>query len=136
TLDLHSFPTRRSSDLVTEEWLRSLEKDRRVAAIRIAGETRWIAAEDAGRYREAMGASLPIGLPDAFLEPGANPLESLLRRYARTHVPFVTSDPSKRWGLPAAAIESALARLAARGEVGGSRSAGLERWPRRPLSAR
>src|SRR3989442_8055983 len=102
---------------VTEEWLRSLEKDRRVAAIRIAGETRWIAAEDAGRYREAMGASLPIGLPDVFLEPGANPLESLLRRYARTHVPFVTSEPSKRWGLPAAAIESALARLAARGEV-------------------
>ena len=102
---------------VPEEWLRSLEKDRRVAAIRITGETRWIAAEDAGRYRETIGASLPIGLPDAFLEPGANPLESLLRRYARTHVPFVTSDPSKRWGLPAAAIESALARLAARGEV-------------------
>src|SRR3989454_1923397 len=64
-----------------------------------------------------MGASLPIGLPDVFLEPGANPLESLLRRYARTHVPFVTSEPSKRWGLPAAAIESALTRLAARGEV-------------------
>src|SRR5437667_4588146 len=102
---------------VTEEWLRLLEKARRVAAIRIAGETRWIGAEDAGRYREAMGASLPIGLPDVFLEPGANPLESLLRRYARTHVPFVTSEPSKRWGLPAAAIESALARLAARGEV-------------------
>src|SRR3989454_561920 len=38
---------------VTDEWLRSLEKERRVAAIRIAGETRWIAAEDAGRYREA-----------------------------------------------------------------------------------
>src|SRR2546426_7890391 len=64
-----------------------------------------------------MGGCLPIGLSGVFLEPGANPLESLLRRYARTHVPFVTSDPSKRWGLPAAAIESALARLAARGEV-------------------
>src|SRR5207245_5666744 len=100
-----------------EERLGSLEKGGRVAAIRIAGETRWIAAEDAGRYREAMGASLPIGLPDVFLEPGAHPLESLLRRYARTHVPFVTSEPSQRWGQPAAAIESALARLAARGEV-------------------
>src|SRR5438874_11947902 len=98
-------------------WLRELERARRVALVRIAGTSRWIAAEDAGRYREALGASLPIGLPDSFLEPGANPLESLLRRYARTHVPFVTSDPSKRWGLPAAAIESALARLAARGEV-------------------
>src|SRR5467141_660466 len=64
-----------------------------------------------------MGARLPIGLPDVFLDPGANPLESLMRRYARTHVPFVTSDPAKRWALPAAAIESALARLAARGDV-------------------
>src|SRR2546423_13980902 len=44
---------------VTEEWLRSLEKDRRVAAIRITGEPRRVAAEGAGRYREAIGASLP-----------------------------------------------------------------------------
>src|SRR5438094_638293 len=102
---------------VTDEWLRSLEKERRVAALRIAGDTRWIAAEDAGRYREAMGASLPIGLPEVFLEPGPDPLESLLRRYARTHVPFVTSDPAKRWGLPAAAIETGLTRLAAKGHI-------------------
>src|SRR5947209_555011 len=102
---------------VTEEWLRSLEKDRRVAAIRITGETRWIAAEDAGRYREAIGASLPIGLPDAFLEPGANPLESLLRRYARPHVPFVTADPARRWAVPAQVLKEALNRLAARGEI-------------------
>src|SRR5438105_1838342 len=102
---------------VGEEWLRVLEKDRRAAAIRIAGEMRWIAAEDAGRYREAMGASLPIGLPDVFLEAGAHPLESLLRRYARTPVPFVTSDPAKRWGLPAAPLHSAPAKLASRGDV-------------------
>jgi ATP-dependent Lhr-like helicase len=102
---------------VSVEWLRALERERRVALIRIGGEARWIAAEDAGRYREAMGASLPIGLPEVFLEPGPDPLESLLRRYARTHVPFVTSDPSKRWGLPTGAIDSSLARLAARGDV-------------------
>jgi ATP-dependent Lhr-like helicase len=88
-----------------------------VVAIRIAGETRWIAAEDAGRYREAIGASLPIGLPDVFLDPGAEPLQSLLRRYARTHVPFVTSEPAKRWALHAPAIETALGHLAARGDV-------------------
>src|SRR4029077_2827577 len=85
--------------------------------VRVAGESRWIAAEDAGRYREALGASLPIGLPEVFLDPGPNPLESLLRRYARTHVPFVTADPAKRWALPAPAVESSLTRLAARGEV-------------------
>src|SRR5439155_2961118 len=84
-----------------EEWLEALEKERRAVATRIAGQARWIAAEDAGRYRETLGASLPVGLPDVFLEAGPDPLESLLRRYSRTHVPFVTADPAKRWGLPA-----------------------------------
>jgi ATP-dependent Lhr-like helicase len=102
---------------VGEEWLRELQSQRRAVAIRLAGETRWIAAEDAGRYREAMGASLPVGLPDAFLTPGNAPLDSLLWRYARTHVPFVTADPAKRWAAPTPAIEEALNRLAAHGDV-------------------
>ena len=102
---------------VGEDWLRGLESERRAVTIRLAGETRWIAAEDAGRYREALGASLPIGLPEAFLNPGITPLDSLLRRYARTHVPFLTSDPVHRWAAPAPAIGEALDRLAARGDV-------------------
>ncbi len=102
---------------VTGEWLRGLERDRRALTVRLAGELRWIAGEDAGRYREALGASLPIGLPDVFLDAGPEPLESLLRRYARTHVPFVTADPAKRWALPAPAVEAALTHLAARGDV-------------------
>ncbi|HET7339651.1 MAG TPA: DEAD/DEAH box helicase [Candidatus Dormibacteraeota bacterium] len=102
---------------VASEWLHALERDRRAVLVRVAGESRWIAAEDAGRFREAIGASLPIGLPEVFLDPGTNPLESLLRRFARTHVPFVTAEPAKRWALPAPAVESALARLAARGDV-------------------
>lgn len=99
------------------DWLRSLERERRAVLVRLAGEPRWIAAEDAGRYREALGANLPIGLPDVFLDPGPAPLESLLRRYARTHVPFVTAEPARRWAIPASAVEGALAHLAARGDV-------------------
>ena len=102
---------------VAEDWLRALERERRAAAIRVSGETRWIAAEDAGRYREAIGASLPIGLPELFLDPGPDPLGALLRRYARTHVPFVTADPARRWGVPASAVDAALSRLAAKGDV-------------------
>src|SRR5260370_25458331 len=102
---------------ISEEWLRALELERRAVPVRMAGELRWIAAEDAGRYREALGASLPVGLPDVFLDPGPDPLDSLLRRWARTHVPFVTADPAGRWALPAAAVEAALSRLAARGDV-------------------
>ena len=102
---------------ISEEWLRALELERRAVPLRLAGESRWIAAEDAGRYREALGANLPVGLPDVFLNPGAEPLDSLLRRWARTHVPFVTADPAARWAVPAPVIETALTRLAAHGDV-------------------
>src|SRR5437762_3589240 len=102
---------------VAEDWLRALEKERRAVSIRVAGEMRWIAAGGAGRYREGMGASLPIGLPDLFLEPGDDPLESLLRRFARTHLPFVTADAAKRWALSAQSVQAALTRLAAGGDV-------------------
>src|SRR6185312_11854158 len=61
---------------IAAEWLTALEKERRVAQIRLAGEMRWIAAEDAGRYREALGASIPVGFPEAFLDAGEEPLES------------------------------------------------------------
>jgi ATP-dependent Lhr-like helicase len=102
---------------IGEGWLLELQKERRAVSIRLAGQTRWIAAEDAGRYREALGASLPVGLPDVFLSPGAEPLESLLRRWARTHVPFVTAEPAERWVVPAPVVEAALTRLVGRGEV-------------------
>jgi ATP-dependent Lhr-like helicase len=102
---------------IAGEWLSALELERRAVAVRLAGQIRWIAAEDAGRYREAVGASLPIGLPEIFLSAGTQPLESLLRRWSRTHVPFVAADPAGRWALPAASVEAALGRLADRGDV-------------------
>ena len=46
-----------------------LVRQRRAARLRIAGEERLIAVEDAGRYRDAVGALPPPGLPDAYLEP-------------------------------------------------------------------
>src|SRR5262249_25579418 len=45
------------------------------------------------------------------------PLEGLLRRWARTHVPFLAVDAAARWGLPASEVELALRRLAARGDL-------------------
>ena len=102
---------------IAPEWLRTLERERRAIVVRTAGESRWIAAEDAGRYRAALGTSLPVGLPEAFLVLAPRPLESLARRWARTHVPFVTADLATRWGLPAVAIEEVLTQLAARGEI-------------------
>ncbi|HZV51137.1 MAG TPA: DEAD/DEAH box helicase [Candidatus Dormibacteraeota bacterium] len=98
-------------------WLAGLEAERRACRLRLAGAERWIAAEDAGRYRDGLGATPPPGLPAAFLEPVEGALDGLLRRWARTHVPFVATEVAARWGLSAAAVEAALGRLVARGDL-------------------
>ena len=66
--------------------------------MRIAGEERWIASEDAGLYRDALGAVPPGGLPAVFLEDVKDPLPRLARRYARTHGPFTTREMSDATG--------------------------------------
>lgn len=80
------------------QWLAELARQRQAIEIRISGEPRWIAAEDAGLYRDALGSVPPGGLPEAFIAPVERPLELLLRRYARTHGPFGVGEPARRWG--------------------------------------
>jgi ATP-dependent Lhr-like helicase len=96
---------------VSQGWLDRLLDERRIIEIAIAGETRYAAAEDAARYRDAFGCSLPLGLPMAFTDPVARPLEELVGRYARTHGPFLTADVAKRFGAPPERIAGALAAL-------------------------
>ena len=98
-------------------WLSTLIDQRRVIEVRVAGETRYAAAEDAGRLRDALGVALPLGLPDAFLETTQSPLHDLVSRYARTHVPFQAEDVARRLGLGVAPVQTALAELAEQGRV-------------------
>jgi len=79
--------------------LGDLEKESRAVGMRIGEEERWVAAEDAGLYRDALGAAPPEGLPDVFLEEVEEPLTRLARRYARTHGPFTTRAVSSRYAL-------------------------------------
>jgi ATP-dependent Lhr-like helicase len=97
--------------------LDSLVVSRRIAPVRIAGAARFIATEDAARYRDGLGVQLPPGLPAALLEPVAAPLESLVARWARTHAPFTAAGPAARWGLPPAQIEPVLGLLEARNQL-------------------
>jgi ATP-dependent helicase Lhr and Lhr-like helicase len=97
--------------------LAALITSRRIAAVRIAGAARFIAAEDAARYRDGLGVQLPAGLPAALLEPVAQPLESLVARWARTHAPFTAAEPAARWGLPPAQLEPVLGLLEARNQL-------------------
>jgi ATP-dependent Lhr-like helicase len=93
------------------EWLTTLAGSRRAVSLRIAGEERWIAIEDAGRYRDALGVALPVGVPAAFLAPVEAALDGLVARWARAHGPFLAGEPAIRWALPAARVEEALERL-------------------------
>jgi ATP-dependent Lhr-like helicase len=98
-------------------WLADLLAQRRTLQIRVAGEARWAAIEDAGRLRDALGVPLPPGVPAAFTEPVADPLGDLTARYARGHGPFTTADVAARYGLGVAVITGTLRRLAADGRV-------------------
>ncbi|WP_285646317.1 ATP-dependent helicase [Lentzea sp. NBRC 102530] len=102
---------------VPREWLDELLAQRRAIRVRIAGEERTIAIEDAGRVRDALGVALPVGVPEAFTEPVADPLGDLLSRYARTHGPFPAAEPAARFGLGVAVVTAVLERMAATGRL-------------------
>jgi ATP-dependent helicase Lhr and Lhr-like helicase len=100
-----------------EGWLAELSAARRAIAVRVAGQPMWAAIEDAGRLRDALGVPLPLGVPEAFTEPVADPLGDLVTRYARTHGPFAAATVAGRYGLGVAVVTMALRRLAAMGRV-------------------
>ncbi len=114
---------------VAAGWLAELASARRAIRTRIAGEDRWIAIEDVARYRDGVGVSAPVGVPEAFLGPVTGALDGLLARWARTHGPFLTPEPTRRWGLPAGIVEDALERLLVAGTLvrGEFRPGGAER---------
>jgi ATP-dependent Lhr-like helicase len=99
------------------DWAGDLEAARRAVRVRIAGREHWAAVEDAGRLRDALGAALPVGVPEAFTEPVPDPLGDLLARYARTHGPFTSHEAAARFGLGTAVAEGGLHRLAAAGRL-------------------
>ena len=110
-------------------WLEELAKARRAVRTRIAGDDRWLAIEDVARYRDGVGIAPPVGIPAAFLGPATGALDGLLARYARTHGPFLTPDPARRWGLPVGVVGDALERMLAAGTLlrGEFRPGGAER---------
>lgn len=90
---------------------------RRILAIRVAGDPRFIAVEDAARFRDALGVPLPAGIPESLLQPVRDPLGDLALRYARTHAPFTAPEFAGRYGLGVAAAEAVLMRLALEGRL-------------------
>jgi ATP-dependent Lhr-like helicase len=108
---------RSTPDAPVMDWLAELDRARRVIAVRIAGDERWAAVEDAARLRDALGCALPVGLPQAFLEPTTDPWGELVQRHARTHAPFTPADVTARFGVGVALAQSALLTLVGRGTI-------------------
>lgn len=106
-----------------------LLRARRLLEVRIGREKRLIAVEDAARYRDALGIPLPPGVPKALLEPVAEPVLELIRRYARTHGPFTLHEAVARFGFNTQQVESVLHALLLAGRIleGGFRPGGVYR---------
>ncbi|MGE3513464.1 MAG: helicase-related protein, partial [Vicinamibacterales bacterium] len=137
----------RTADPAVAATLRDLIRQRRVLLVRVAGEERYIAVEDAARYRDGLGVPLPPGVPDALLTPVRDPLGDLALRYARTHAPFTAAALADRFDFAIAESERLLRRLTAEGRLlegefrpGGTRrewtDAGVLRQLRRQSLAR
>ena len=90
--------------------LDTLAGERRAIRVRLAGEERWICADDAGLYRDALGAVPPGGLPDAFLRDVPDALMEVVRRYAATHGPFTGAELRERYAVDCGAVLIALER--------------------------
>ena len=112
-------------------WLVELEGARQVIAVRVAGEERWAAIEDAvPAARRARRLAAGRACPQAFLEPVADPLGDLVARYARTHGPFHAAEVAALVGLGPAVATDALRRLVVVGPGRRGRAAPPDR--RRP----
>lgn len=97
--------------LEAADLLAALASGGRACPVRIAGEERWIPVEDAARYRDALGAVIPPGVPAGFEQVADGSLRHLVARYARTHGPFEAGQPASRWGIPGSLVLEALEEL-------------------------
>jgi ATP-dependent Lhr-like helicase len=119
----------RAEPAVAARAISELVAARRAVALPIAGEVRYVAIEDAARYRDALGVPLPPGIPEALRMPVVDPAGDLVSRFARTHGPFRPRDAAHRFAMPEPAVRAALAVLLERGRVleGEFRPGGSER---------
>ena len=103
-----------------DAWMEALVADGRAIEIRVTGAPHLAAVEDAGRLRDALGVTLPVGVPAVFAEPAApdaRPLDDLVARFARTHGPFEARDVAARLGAGADRVRLSLETLESSGRV-------------------
>ncbi len=93
-----------------EVLLGELERERRTVRVRVGGEERFIAADEAGLYRDALGVVPPGGLPEAFLVDVPGALRELVARFARTRGPFTSDELFVRYRIDTSSVLGELER--------------------------
>ncbi len=116
-LTRHELEARATETVDVGAAITTLISDMRIIEVGIADERRYAAAEDAGRLRDAIGVSVPVGLPAAFTDSVDDPLGDLALRFARSHGPFVTDQFAGRYGIASTRAHDALTRLADAGQL-------------------
>ncbi|MEZ5088544.1 MAG: crosslink repair DNA glycosylase YcaQ family protein [Micropruina sp.] len=116
-LGLPALRARSGTPEATADWLELLTGQRRLIEVRLGGEARWAAVEDAGRLIDALGVSVPVGVPETFRAPVPDPLGDLVLRWARGHAPFLAGELAGWLGLGHAVLQPVLNRLVAEGRL-------------------
>ncbi len=97
--------------------LQMLAEQRRAFPALVAGQSKYVAVDDAARVRDALGVSLPVGLPAVFTEPVDDPLADLCLRFARTHGPFLPGEIAAWLGADEGRILLVLEQLQRNGKL-------------------
>ncbi len=116
-LSFEELQARSATPTDTAEWLAQLERENRVFPARIARAPRYIAMEDAARYRDALGVQPAPATPTAFLAPVPDAVSQLVSRYARNHGPFAQAVLGQRYGLSEQTVASVVAELRRSGRL-------------------
>ena len=107
------------TDEVGKQWLDALEGSRRIVPLPVGKNAKgaYVAAEEAGLYRDAIGLLPPRGLPAAYLEPRKNALTEVISRHVRYRAPFVAQVLAKRYGVSEERMRTILMELSRKGDL-------------------
>lgn len=104
--------------------LRGLEDAHRAFAASIDGVSYWLSADDAARFKTALGTDVP-DWAQALVSQGSSKvapermLDGIIGRFARTHTLFTADDVARRFGIGEGVALDALNRLEADKRVRG-----------------
>lgn len=113
-LSEHAITERSSND--PQPWLASLASSGRACLLQLSGPL-WVATENAAAYRDALGVTLPEGIPVSLLETVPDAIYDICLRYAARRKPFTETELAQEFGLELPKAREILSELENRGRI-------------------